>query len=292
MKIGWIGLGRMGLPMSRRLHAVGHSITAYVRNEAGQQRAVSAGYSYSSTIEGVVTGSDIVISSILDDTALLDIVNGPEGLASYLREGQAFIETSTVSPEASAAVATLLAERNVAYLRAPVSGSTATAEAGALTTLVSGPRAAFDQMQEIFAAFTSKQFYLGDQEQARFMKLSLNAMVGAIASLFAEALSISQRGGIDLATVLDVFCQSAVASPLLQYKRAMILEGHYDAAFSVAGMMKDFDLVLSVARSDHLPVPLVALIRQQYENAYLKGHGEKDFFVLIKEMADLAGHPR
>lgn len=289
MNVGWIGLGRMGTPISRRIHAAGHTVTALVRSDEARARAIASGYGAVSQIKDVATHADVIFSSVSDDAALLDIVTGPDGLAAHLNARQIFVETSTVSPDISARVALLLRDSNVAYLRAPVSGSVATADAGALAIMVSGPRNAYDQTEQLLASFTRKRFYLGAHEQARYMKLALNIMVGATSSLLAEAVTLGRKGGVDLATALDIFCQSAIASPLIEYKRAMIMEGIFDPAFSVSGMMKDFDIALSTGRSAHVPLPITAQVRQQYEEAFLRGNGERDFFVLVKEMTELVG---
>lgn len=289
MRIGWIGLGKMGLPMSRRLHDAGHTITAYARNDVGRERATANGYQPVSTMAALAESSDVVFTAISDDAALLEIAVGDDALAAQLRAGRSWIDTSTVSPSASNLVAKRLEARNVAYLRAPISGSTALAAVGTLTTMVSGPRADFERLQPLLAAYTRKQFYLGDGEQSRYMKLAVNAMVGATAALLAESLAFSSKGGIELEAAMEVFCDSAVASPLMQYKRAMIIEGKYEPAFAVSQIMKDLDILLDVGREHHAPQPLAAQIRQQFESAYLHGHGERDLFVLVKEMAELAG---
>lgn len=289
MKIGWIGLGKMGLPMSQRVQAGGNNITAYSRNAAGSERASVAGFASATTMEALAAGSEIVISAISDDTALHDVVVRDGALASHLKSGQTYIDTSTVSPEASEAVAKLLEPKGVLYLRAPVSGSTATASAGALTTMVSGPRAEFERLIPLFETFTKNRFWLGEGEQARTMKLAVNSTLAAMAALMAEALAFTAKGGISLADAIEVYSKSAVATPLLDYKRAMILEGNYDPAFEVTQMMKDLDIALSVGRAIHAPLPLASQVRQHYEAAYLHGRGERDFFVLVKEMAELAG---
>jgi len=170
-----------------------------------------------------------------------------------------------------------------------VSGSTATAEAGALTILASGPRPAFDAVLPVYAAFSKKQYHVGDAEQARYLKLALNAMVGATSALVGEALTLAQSGGVELGAALEVFNNSAVASPLIAYKTKMMTTGDYTPAFEVTGMMKDFDLVLGVGRQEHLPLPLMAQVRQHYEAAYAAGAGDRDFFVLVREAARIAG---
>jgi 3-hydroxyisobutyrate dehydrogenase-like beta-hydroxyacid dehydrogenase len=289
MKIGWIGLGKMGMPMSKRVEAGGHTVTAFARNAASAGKAKAAGYAAVLSMAELAGASEVVISSITDDAALHETVSAEGALASYLGRGQTYIDTSTVSPEASAEVARLLAARNVVYLRAPVSGSTAMAAAGALTTMVSGPRDQFERMAPLFETYTKVRLWLGESEQARFMKLAVNSTLAAMSPLLAEALAFTRKGGISLADALEVYSKSAVAMPLLEYKRATILEGTYDPAFAVSQMMKDLDIALSVGRQMHLPLPLASQVRQQYEAAYLHGNGERDIFVLVKEIAELAG---
>lgn len=288
MKIGWIGLGKMGMPISKRVEAGGHTITAFARSDASAEKASKAGYAVARTMAELAAASEVVFAAISDDRALHDAVSAEGALAAHLTKGQVFIDTSTVSPEASAAVAKLLDAKGVTYLRAPVSGSTATAAAGALTTMVSGPRAEFERLTPLFETFTKNRFWLGEGEQSRTMKLAVNSTLAAISSLMAEALAFTSKGGIALADAIEVYSKSAVATPLLEYKRAMILEGKYDPAFEVSQMMKDLDLALDVGRATHAPLPLAAQVRQQYEAAFLHGNGERDFFVLVKEMVELA----
>jgi 3-hydroxyisobutyrate dehydrogenase len=288
-RVGWIGLGKMGVPICKRIWAAGHDVTAFVRNETGRQRASELGLISTDSLAGVVIASDVVFSAISDDKALLDIVAGSSGLAAHMSERQVFVDMSTVSPAASVEAAKLFLTPGVAYLRSPVSGSTATAEAGQLTVLVSGPRAAFDRTLALFGTFSHKQFYLGDGDQARYLKIVLNAMVGATSALLAEALTLGRKGGLDVATMLEVVNASAVASPLIAYKTNMLVTGDFTPAFTVAGMIKDFDIALSIGRCEHIPLPLIAQIRQQYEAAFAGGGGDEDFFVLARGASRAAG---
>jgi 3-hydroxyisobutyrate dehydrogenase-like beta-hydroxyacid dehydrogenase len=288
MKIGWIGLGKMGLPMAQRLAAAGHTITAYGRNDDSAQKARAQGFAVARDLAGVAADADIVVSAITDDPTLAEVTSG---LAPHLQRGQIYIDTSTVSPGASEAVAAIMDERGVPYLRAPVSGSTALAAAGTLTVLVSGPRDAYERMAPIFAAVSKKSFHVGEGEQARTLKLVLNTMIAATAALVAEALALGRKGGLSAADTLAVISESAVASPVIGYKRAMIEEGIYEPAFSVAQMLKDLDIVLGVGRDTHVPMPLVAMIREQFETSLVAGQGERDFFVLVRDAARRAGLP-
>jgi 3-hydroxyisobutyrate dehydrogenase-like beta-hydroxyacid dehydrogenase len=288
-RIGFVGLGKMGTPMARRLKEAGFEVTAYVRNEAGRMKAKALGIPSVDSLAEIGMRSDAVITAILDDKALLDIISGSGGLASHMKKGSTLIETSTVSPPVSAQVAELLANGEITYLRSPVSGSTVTAEAGALTVLVSGPKTGYEAALPIYAAFSKKQYHLGEAEQARYLKLTLNAMVGAMSALVGEALTLARAGGVEMADALEVINNSAVASPLIGYKTKMMTTGDYTPAFEVTGMMKDFDLALGVGRSEHLPMPIIAQVRQQYEAAYAAGAKDLDFFVLVREAARIAG---
>jgi 3-hydroxyisobutyrate dehydrogenase-like beta-hydroxyacid dehydrogenase len=286
--IGWIGLGKMGLPICERLRAAGYAVTVHAHSERSRASAKANGFAHVGRIADLADAADLIAAAVPDDPALLETVAGEGGLAGNLAARHIFVDMSTVSPEASSRVASLLAAKRAAYLRAPVSGSTAAAAAGALTSIVSGPHAVYDRLEPFFAAFTRKTFHVGEREEARFLKLAINGMVGATSALLAEALALAGKGGVSAAAALEVIGQSAVASPVIGYKRDMIVKGDYTANFTVEQMMKDFDILLSVGRAVHAPLPLAAQIRQQYEAAWLNGKADRDFFVLVQELAELA----
>jgi len=284
--IGWIGVGKMGGPMSRRLIEAGYRVLVLDRDSHNRALAASAGAEIVATMSAMAAEADVVFSMIPDDAVLRDIVSQPGGLAGSMARGGALVDMSTVSPPASEAVATMLAAAGIDYLRAPVSGSTGNAQAGTLTVMASGPRALFDRIEPILAAISAKRFYLGEAEQARYLKLVVNTLVGATSSILAEALALGRKGDLSLDAMLDVICQSAAASPLIGYKRDMLANGNYEPAFTVEQMMKDFDLITDTARTSHVPMLLSAIVRQQYEQAWVRGDAQKDFFVLCKPAAE------
>ena len=242
--------------------------------------ATANGFDVARTIGETAERADVVASAISDDKALFDIALADGGLKDCLSRGQVYIDTSTVSPEASARVAETLSRIGCGYLRAPVSGSTATAMQGTLTALVSGPAEAFGAMADIFAAFTKKAFLVGAGEEARYLKLSINAMVGATSALLAESLLLARKGGMDIQTIMDVVSESAIASPLIQYKRGAITTGDYTAAFSASQMLKDLDLIEQAAAATSCDMPLISSIRDVYRAAVARGLGDQDFFIL------------
>jgi 3-hydroxyisobutyrate dehydrogenase-like beta-hydroxyacid dehydrogenase len=285
INVGFVGLGKMGTPMCMHILAAGYSVTAYVRSDAGRAVAASLGVGIAGSLTDIAAGADVVFSSVTNDQAMLDIVSGPQGIAAHMKRGSTFIETSTVSPQASERVAQLLSTSGINYLRSPVSGSTATAEVRQLTVLASGNRTCFDTSLPILQCFSARQYHVGEAEQARYLKLVLNTMVGATSALVAEALAIGRSGGLDMTTMLEVVNNSAVASPLIRYKTQMMIDDNYAPAFPVTGMMKDFDIALALAREQGIALPLLSHIRQSFEGAVSSGAGDQDFFVLVKQLA-------
>lgn len=284
--IGWIGAGKMGGPMSRRLVEAQHRVIVLDPDEQSRALAAAAGAEIADDLRRLATTADIVFSMIPNDAVLDHIVCSPDGLAAHMSAGSVLVDTSTVSPATSRAVAECLAARGIQYVRAPVSGSTALADAGTLSVMASGPRAAYERVEALLATFSARRFYLGDGEQARYLKLVVNTLVGATSSLLAEALAFGRKGGLSDQAMLDVITQSAVASPLIGYKRDMIVSGDFTPAFTVEQMMKDLDLIMGTARTDHVPMFLAALVRQQYEAAYADGRAQRDFFVLCQPAAE------
>ncbi len=284
--LGWIGAGKMGGPMSRRLVETQHRVLVLEPDERNRALAVEAGALVAPDLATIGAEAGIVFSMIPNDAVLQHIVLDADGLADTMAPGAVLVDMSTVSPAASKQVADALAARGIDYLRAPVSGSIALAKAGTLSVMASGPRAVYDRVEPLLATVSAKRFYLGDAEQARYLKLVVNSLVGATSSLLAEALAFGRKGGLSVADMLDVIGQSAVASPLIGYKRDMVVSGDYAPAFTVEQMIKDFDLIMDTARTDHVPMMMAALVRQQYEQAFADGDGQRDFFVLCESRAD------
>lgn len=286
MRIAWIGAGKMGLPVCHRLKAAGHEVRVLARRAEQAEALRQAGFAVATQVPALIRDAEVVFTCVSDDRALSDVVLN-EGFRSALPPGATLIDMSTVSPAVSAAVEKHLGP-GARYLRAPVSGSTAMAQAGTLTALVSGPQASFEAMTEIFAGFTKAAFYLGAAEQARFLKLAINSMVAATSVLLGEALALGRKGGLDDAAMLEVITQSAVASPLIGYKTAMIVSGNYAPAATLDMLRKDVDLFLTAGEALGMSLPAGHLVRDTYDAASARGLGDQDFFVLVREAGQTA----
>ena len=289
-RVGWIGAGKMGAPMVRNLLKAGVAVAVTEPSEAALQPLLRAGASDAAAAPaGMVP--DLVFATLPNDRALLDVVRGGPagpGLAVTLARGAVFVEMSTVSPNCSRDVAQALADAGILYLRAPISGSTAMAETAALTLFASGDPQAWMAALPLLELMSAKQFYLGPDEQARYMKLVVNTLVGATSAVLAEALALGAAGGLGRADMMEVLCQSAVASPLLAYKRTMVVEDDFAAAFTVTQMIKDFTLISDAARDHGVPLPTTGLILELYRAAANAGLRDQDFFALVKWHAGLS----
>ena len=281
--IAWIGAGKMGLPVCRRLKEAGHDVCVLARTAERASALGAEGLATASSVPTLISGAEIIFTCVSDDRALADVILGDNFVAAAPKGGT-LIDMSTVSPGISAQVARHL-PAGMSYLRSPVSGSTAMAAAGTLTALVSGPKAAFNAMADVYSAFTKKTFHLGAGEEARVLKLAINSMVAATAALLGEALALGLKSDLGNEAMLEVITQSAVASPLIGYKKDMIIKGDYTPAATLNMLMKDVDLFLEAARGMKLDLPLNRMILGIYKEAAARGLGEKDFFVLVREAA-------
>jgi 3-hydroxyisobutyrate dehydrogenase-like beta-hydroxyacid dehydrogenase len=287
--IGWIGVGKMGTPMSTHLLKSGYKLSVYDVEPSAMRALTEQGASAANSPAEVAVQADIIISMIPDDPALEAVATGPQGIFQSAKPGTIYIDMSTVSPATSAAIGEAAEKEDVPYLRAPVSGSTESAVTAALTILVSGPEDAFDQCRAIFEKLGRKVFHVWPGDQARYLKLLVNMMVGITSAMTAEALTFGKRGGIDWDQMIDIINNSVVASPLIGFKVQLLKEREFAPMFTTNQMAKDFDLALDTGRNMDIPMPLTALTRQLYGAMKATGKGELDYFGLVALMEEMAG---
>lgn len=289
-RVGWIGAGKMGFPMA--LNLLNQGVPVAVTDPVAGQVAglVAAGATEALSLESHAA-SDIVFATLPHDDALLGVVKGDgasDGLAGILRPGAVFVEMSTVSPGCSAIVAEILQTAGISYIRAPLSGSTSMAEAASLTVLASGNPEAWEQVLPYVLMMSARQFLVGPKEEARYMKLVLNTLVGGSSALLAEALALGASGDLNRDTMMEVIGASAVASPLFAYKAKAVVEADYSPAFTITQMIKDFSLISDAARQNGVELPTADLILRLYHDASEAGLAEEDFFSLVKWRQDMS----
>jgi len=288
-KIAWIGLGKMGIPMSQNLVKAGYSLTVYNRSTEKTKELADQGAEVADSPKAAAADADVIISMISDDSALTAVSCDPGGVFEGAKSGAVYIDMSTVSPDASSLVAKAADEKGIKYLRAPVSGSTVLAAAGTLTIFASGPGDAYDQCVDIFDNMGQKSFHVGTGEEARYLKLVLNMMVGLTSAMTAEALAFGEKGGMDWEQMIDIVNNSVVASPLVGYKAQMLKDRNYTAAFTASQMAKDFDIALATGKAMNTPMPMTSIVRQFFGTMMATGKGDLDFFAFVKLLEELGG---
>lgn len=288
-KIGFIGLGKMGVPMSQNLLKKGYSVTVWNRTKEKAKPVTDAGAKFVNSPKEAAAGADVIVSMISDDAALHEVSIGPNGAFEGAKSGAIFIDMSTVSPAASAVVDEAAKKKGIQYLRAPVSGSTVLAAAGTLTVFASGPKDAYDKAADVLGCFGQKVFHVGTGEEARYLKLVMNMMVGLTSAMVAEALTFGEAGGMEWEQMIDIVNASVAASPLIGYKGALLKSRNYAPAFTASQMAKDFDLMIEAGKAKNVPLPMTALIRQFWATMMATGKGENDFFGLVQVLEGMAG---
>jgi 3-hydroxyisobutyrate dehydrogenase-like beta-hydroxyacid dehydrogenase len=285
MKIHFIGVGKMGLPMAGHLRKAAHDVTVRDPDAGRLQLARQQGLAVDEA-GSAITAADVVFSSLPHDDALLAVARV---LAANAKPGLVYVDTSTVSPRASAEAAQLLEPAGVHYLRCTVSGNNNMAEAAQLTMMASGPRMAHDRALPLLKCFGPNLFYLGDAEQARLMKLVVNLMIAQTSAMLSEALTLGRKGGLDWKDMWQVLGASAVASPILKAKSVQLSQRDFTPTFTVDQMLKDLGLILDAAADNNVPLPQTAMTQQLMRSAVAHGEGRQDYAAIIKAAERSAG---
>lgn len=283
----FLGIGKMGLPMARHLHAAGHPVVVNDLDPERMRLAQAAGLMLASDAKAALQQADWVISSLPNDAALNSVA---AWLSHHGRAGQAWVDTSTVSLSSSSHAAQQVTAKGIEHLRVTVSGNNHMAEAAQLTVLASGSQALYQRVLPLLQCWGPHQFHLGQGEQARLMKLVINLMIAQTSAMLSEALNLGQRGGLDWAQMWQVIGASAVGSPIVKAKSVQLSQHDYTPTFTVHQMLKDVGLMLQAGDELHVPLPQLSLTQQQMRAAIAQGDGELDYAAIIRVMARACGH--
>ena len=287
--VGFIGLGKMGGRMVKRLLDAGHTVTGYNRTRSRAQWLLDAGMRWGETPRAVAAAADVTLSMVADTAALQAIVDGLDGLLAGLGPGKIYVDMSTVSPAASQELARRVAERGAQMLDAPVSGSPLTLEEGNLSIMVGGDRAAFERARPILLDIGPKVTYLGGNGLAVAMKIALNLSLAVQLLAFSEAVLLAEKSGIARETAVEAFLNSVVASPMLKYRGPFILHPPEEALFDVTMMQKDMVLALDMGRRLDVPLPTTAITNEWLTATRALGLGAKDFAIIFEALARMSG---
>lgn len=287
-RLGWLGTGRMGIALVRRLLGAGCDVTVYNRTRAKAEPLARAGAKLAGTTAEL--GSvDIVFVTVGTSEDLIDALTGPDGLTSGGRAPSVVVDCSTVSAEASGQVRDALAARGCALLAAPVMGNPKVAEVGMLTFAVSGSRSAFETVSPYLDLLGAGATYVGDGELARTVKLCHNLLLGVVTQSLAEVAVLAEKSGISRQALLACLNKSVLGSTFSRYKTPALVNLDFHPTFTSTLLRKDYDLGLAAAREHEVPMPVASAVYQLVQGLVGNGFGEEDFASLLVLQARSAG---
>jgi 3-hydroxyisobutyrate dehydrogenase len=287
-RLGWLGTGRMGSELVRRLLAAGCDVSAYNRTKARAEPLAAAGAKIVDSA-AELAAMDIVFVTVGTSQDLIDALTGPDGLLSSGAAPPIVVDCSTISAEASRQVRQQLAARGATLLAAPVMGNPKVARAGQLTFAVSGPRAAFDTVRPYLDLLGAGATYVGEGELARIVKLCHNLFLGVVIQSLAEVTVLAEKSGVSRQAFLACLNDSVMGSAFTRYKTPALVNLDFSATFTAELLRKDLDLGLAAAREREAPLPLASLVHQLVQSLVGHGYGEADFAALLMLQAQSAG---
>jgi 3-hydroxyisobutyrate dehydrogenase-like beta-hydroxyacid dehydrogenase len=288
-RLGWIGAGRMGSVLARRLLEAGHDVAVFNRTREKSRPLQELG----ATIVDApadLAACDAVFTMVGGSADFEDVVLGDAGLLSRPDVAPALlVDSTTISVEASERVRAEATPRGTDVLAAPVSGNPKVAAAGRLTIAVSGPRKAFEQARPYLEVLGAGITYVGEGDRARLVKICHNLMLGIVAQTLAEVTVLAEKGGVSRADFLAFLNDSVMGSTFTRYKSPAYVNLDFTPTFTPALLLKDFDLGFEAGRELDVPMPVAASARERVQALLDDGYTDVDFAALIELQARASG---
>jgi len=288
-KVGWIGTGRMGLAMARRLARAGTDLAAWNRTSAKAAPLAEDGAAVVETV-AELRDRDIVFTMLSTGADLEEVLLGDGGLLTDPEHLPGIVvDCSTISPGVSATIRADCEERGVAFLAAPVSGNGKVVAAGQLSLVVSGPEQVYDQVRPLLEHIGRAVTYAGEGETARLVKIAHNLFLGIVTQAMAEITVLAEKGGVPRHAFLEFINDSVMGSTFTRYKTPAFVHLDYTPTFTPILLRKDFDLGLAAARRLDVPMPLASATAVQVQASVGSGRTDEDFAILLDLQAAASG---
>ena len=287
--IGFVGLGRMGLPMTRRLLAAGHGLVVHdVRPEATCALVVEGAEAAASPAD-VAARSEVVLVSLPTPQAVRAVALGPDGLI-HGRAIRTYVDLSTTGQAVAVEIAAALAERGIATLDAPVSGGVRGATLGTLAVMAAGPAPELERVRRLLEVF-GRVFHVGERPGlGQLMKLANNFLSATAIVATAEAVVLGVKGGLDPATMLEVINASTGRNTASADKfPRQVLTGNYGAGFTTGLLTKDLGLCAAAAAALAVPMPVAAEVYAQWQRAVAELGADADITTIVSCVERAAG---
>jgi 2-hydroxy-3-oxopropionate reductase len=282
MKVGFIGLGIMGLPMARNVLEAGHPLTVHSRTSSRADDLVGAGAVLADTPAAVAACSDVVITMLPDSPDVVSVVEGDDGLLRGSEPGAVWIDMSSIAPSVARMLAERARERGVESLDAPVSGGEAGAIAGSLSIMVGGPEAVFELCRPVLETMGASIVHVGDAGAGQVAKVCNQMVVGVGIAAVAEALTLGAKAGVEPARIREALLGGFAQSRVLDVHGQRMLDGAYAPGFRVRLHRKDMGNALESARAYTATAPLAAIVAEQMNALIANGGADLDHAALMR----------
>ena len=299
MKIGWIGVGRMGAPMAARLLKAGYPVHVWNRTRTKAESAELKGAVVVDS-RAELADVDVLFTMLSTGKDVIDVCFGPDGMFRHglKKMPRLLVDCSTIGMDESAEVRAGLDKLGVPFLAAPVSGNPKCVRAGKFCCVVSGPKEAYDRIKPVLLAIAPRgAAYAGEGELARMCKIAVNLMLAVVNENMMEVTLLAQKAGVPRHAFLEFLNDSVMGSTFTRYKTPALVNLDFTTTFPATGQRKDVDLGLALARQLEVPMPVTAATREMLQAHIgvnrLKPDADaqvgRDFAAIFETMALLAG---
>ena len=288
--VGFIGLGRMGLPMASNLCRNGFHLTVYDINSVAIKSMEQVDAKPAASVADVAAASDIIVTMLPDSAAVDEVVMGPNGVLAHARDGAVIMDMSTVAPTLTDRLANAARQRGFSFVDAPVGRLASHAERGESLFMVGASDEDFQRVRPLLDAMGTTIHHCGEVGTGIRTKIVNNYLAIVSCQLNAEALALSQQFGLSLRKTLDVLYGTTAVNGQLQIAWPVkVLKGDIEPGFTIDLAHKDLTLIVEAANAAKVPMPLGAIAREAYSVARSRGYGGKDFSAMVDSLCDLAG---
>ena len=290
MKVGFIGLGRMGRGMALNLCRKGFKLVVYDINAKAVEDLVSVGAQAGKGIADASRDVDVVITMLPNSAIVLDAVAGPAGILAHARAKTIVMDMSTVAPEVTDQLSAAATAKGMSFVDAPVGRLASHADKGESLFMVGASEADFERVKPLLEAMGTTLYHCGATGAGTRTKLVNNYLAIVSCHLNAEALTLSQKFGLDLEKTLDVIYGTTATNGQLKIAwSSKVLKGDIEPGFTIDLAHKDLTLIIEAANSVKVPVPAAAAAREAYSTARARGFGTKDFSAMGDAWCELSG---
>ena len=286
--VGWIGVGRMGFPMAKRLLDAGCDVSIYNRTRSKAEPLAEAGGKIVDSPKDLAD-RDIIFTMVSTSDDLVAVTFGENGVFTAEAKPKLLIDCSSISEIASADIRTRAAEIGIDMLASPVSGNGKGVKAGQLTIVTSGPRAAFEMSEPYLNQVGRGVTYVGEGELARMVKICHNLLLGVVTQCLAEITVLAEKGGVARHDTLEFINNSVMGSMFSRYKTPSFVNLDLTPTFTPILLRKDLDLGLKAGENLGVDLPVTSTTRDMVQRAIDAGFTDVDFSVLLQEQAKASG---